>query len=340
MFKKLLSLIYSRKKSGSRIVTTILGIKVKTYNVKSDLYLESGNLNKNIVQMLYVYLNNCAEDDLFCLRTGHLLFIISKGCLKLDYKFFKDYIITQNMAANIFEFIQLDKNSILYKEHISRLEQGELLWKYAERYYYIANTFISEDKNTKEIYINSSYVTEKNMKKSSYKIQHIPQITKRKYIKGITVKDYIKDKTNREKILIIDKLLNYIFSTYKAADNPQKVSGELFDCHLCNFLICEDGQFHFIDFDLKCTESLDRAFCVYFMLYKDYPGLYQKILKKYNLPDKHTYYEKNFSIYRQPLVQNGKSVISAEHKRLQRKYFGDEGITPQYKIRYRKVACE
>lgn len=287
--------------------------------------------------ILYSYLQNCADDDLFCLRTGNVIYILSKGCLKLDFKFLQNYIISPGFKLNILEIIKLDKDSILYKEHYERIQNSEFLWKYIERYYYIGHSFISEDKNTKEIYINNSYIKEKNQVKSIYKIQHVPATTKRKYIRGITVGEYIKNKSIKEKILIIDKLLNYIFYPYKDEQNPEKVSGDLIDCHLYNFIIGEDSQFHFIDFDLKCTESIDRNYCIYFMLYNYDIDLYKKMLSKYGYNDRHKYYEKNFSIYRQPPIQNGKSIITQHHKRLQQKYFSDEGISQKYKIKYKKV---
>ena len=337
MSNKLLDFIYSKKIDGARTVIKVLGIKFKLYDLRYELCHESFNLNKNTIQVLYAHLQNSNEDDLFCLRTHYLTFILHKNCLKLDYKFFQDYIIQQGLSRNILEFIKLDNASFLYQEHINRVKNGEFLWKYVERYYYISHSFISEDKKTGEIYINSSYIKEKDMKKSSYKIQHIPRISKRKYIKGITVGDYIQDKSKAEKFIVVDKLLNYIFSAYRDKENPQKVTGELFDCHLNNFLIAEDGLFHFVDFDLKCTESLDRGYCIYFMLYKYDLELYEKMLKRYRLPDKHKYYANNFSIYKQPLKQNGKNIVTYEHKKLHRKYFTDEGIHPKYHIKYRRV---
>ena len=337
MLNKIFDFIFSKKNYGARTVITVLGLKLKLYDIKRELSGESFNLNKNTIQVLYSQLQSAPDDNLFCLRTNSLIFILHKNCLKLDYKFLQDYIIQQGLSRNILEFIKLDKDSVLYKEHIGRVKNGEFLWKYVERYYYISHSFISEDKSDGGIYINSSYVKEKDMVKSEYKIQHVPQISKRKYIKGITVSDYIKYKSKVEKFLIIDKLLNYIFSTYRDKENPNKVSGDLFDCHLNNFLIAEDGLFHFVDFDLKCTKSLDRGYCIYFMLYKYDIGLYEKFLKRYKLPDKHKYYENHFSIYKQPAKQNGKSIITYEHKKLQRKYFTDEGILPQYSIKYKRV---
>ena len=337
MLGKLSDFIYKKKTYGARTVITVLGLKFKLYNLRKELCNESFSLNKNTIQMLYGYLYNSHEDDLFCLKTGSIIFIIHKDCLKLDYSFFQNYILPQCNSSSILELSKLDKDSVLYKEHITRVNDGEFLWKYVERYYYISHSFISQDKESGDIYINSSFVPEKDMVKSEYKIRHIPKISKRKYIKGITVGDYIKKKSRLERVVTVDKLLNYIFSAYRDNENPDKVSGKLLDCHLFNFIISEEGLFHFVDFDLECTESLDRAYCIFFMLYKYDIELYELMLKRYGLADRHDYYEKHFSIYRQPMVQNGKDIITAEHKKLQKKYFSDEGTRPQYKVKYKRV---
>ena len=61
------------------------------------------------------------------------------------------------------------------------------------------------------------------------------------------------------------------------------------------------------------------------------------MLEAYNLKDRSSYYENNFSIYKQPLVENGKSIITEEHINLQKKYFGELGIRPEFKLNYEKV---
>ena len=338
MFNILNKLFYKNFDGPSNIIK-FLGIKFSYYDYKKGLLSTTLDMNKNLAQIAYNFLMTASEDDLYCFKTGNILFIFNKGCLELDYDFFRDYVITFGYTAGIFEFLKLDKSSVLYKEHIDRVKNGEFLWKYVERFYYISHSFISKDKNTGEIYINSSYIKEENMIKSEYKIQHVPSVSKRKYIKGIAVGDYIKGKSKDERIAIVDKLLNYIFTSYRASDDPNKISGKMFDCHLYNFIIGQDGLFHFIDFDLKSTESLDREYCIYFMLFRYDKILYKKMLELYKLKDKHKYYMANFSIYKQPLTRNGKSIITEEHKKLSRKYFGGEGLKPDYKLSYLKTGC-
>ena len=334
---EIISQIFSTDFSGPRKVIKFLGVKFSFYDYKKAFGSMNWSINKNTAQFAYSLLNNADDDDLFCMRTAQLTFIFSKGCLNLDYNFFRDYVVAFGFTSGVYEYFKLDKNSVLYKEHIGRVKNGEFLWKYVERYFYIAHTFISKDFSNGEIYINSSYVPEKKMVKSKYKIQHVPTISKRKYIKGIAVGDYIKGLTKIEQVAVIDKLLNYIFITYKAKDDPDKITGELCDCHLYNFIIGEDGQFHFVDFDLRATESLDKAYCIYFMLYKYDTGLYKKMLKRYKLKDRHKYYSSNFSIYKQPMKQDGKNIVTREHKRLCKKYFTNAGSEPEYKLTYVEV---
>lgn len=336
MLNKMLNNIFSVEKFGTRKIIKIFGLKIKLLDLKPEIYAVSAASNRNILALLYNQLNFASNDDLFCLKSGNITFILHKGCLNLDYKFFKDYILPSGYQHNYIELIKLDRSCVLYKEHIPRVTPGEFLWKYVERYYFIAHSFISTD-DEGNIFINSSYVPEKNQVKSSFKIQHIPLISKRKYINGITVTEHLEGKSFEEKLIVVDKLLNFLFSTYKDEENPDKVSGNLFDCHLDNFLIGDDGQFHFIDFDLKCTEALDKGYCIHFMLYRYDLDLYKQMLKAYGLKDRSAYYANNFSIYKQPLVENGKSVITKEHINLQKKYFGELGIRPEFKLNYEKA---
>lgn len=338
MLDKLFKNIFSITTNYSRKEICILGVKLKLFCAKEEIHRQDLLVNKNTIQFAYNLLFNAEDDDLFCLRAHEIIFIFHKGCLNLQYKFFQDYVIPSGHTENIIEFHKLNKNSILYKEHIDRVKNGEFLWKYVERYYYIGHSFISKDKKTGEIYINSSYVQEKIQLRSDYKLRHIPSVSKRKYLPGIAVDDYISNKPFAEKMIIIDKLLNYIFTTYRAKDDPNKVCGNLADCHLHNFVIGEDGQFHFIDFDLKCDESLDRNYCIYFMLYKYNQELYYRFLKRYGFKDKHKYYERHMSIYKQPLKQNGRNIITREHMKLKEKYFSDIGINEEYKLNYKKVS--
>lgn len=337
MFNKILKNIFSIKTNYARKEIRILGVKLKLFCAKEEIHRQDLLINKNTIQFAYNILFNSEEDDLFCLRAHEIIFIFNKGCLNLKYTFFRDYVLPSGHSENIIEFYKLEPDSILYKEHIDRVKNGEFLWKYVERYYYISHSFISKDSRTGEIYINSSYIKEKIQFRSEYKLHHVPIISKRKYLPGVSVDDYIKNKPFAEQLIVIDKLLNYIFTTYRDKDNPEKVSGDLIDCHMHNFLIGEDGQFHFIDFDLKCDESLDRNYCIYFMLYKYNEEIYYRFLRRYGFKDKHKYYEKHFSIYNQPLKHNGRSIIRREHMKLREKYFSDTGLNEEYKLNYKKI---
>ena len=73
------------------------------------------------------------------------------------------------------------------------------------------------------------------------------------------------------------------------------------------------------------------------MLYKYDTGLYKKMLKRYKLKDRHKYYSSNFSIYKQPMKQDGKNIVTREHKRLCKKYFTNAGSEPEYKLTYVEV---
>ena len=87
MLNKIFDFIFSKKNYGARTVITVLGLKLKLYDIKRELSGESFNLNKNTIQVLYSQLQSAPDDNLFCLRTNSLIFILHKNCLKLDYKF-------------------------------------------------------------------------------------------------------------------------------------------------------------------------------------------------------------------------------------------------------------
>ena len=333
MIRNFLDCIFSidnQKGEDARKVITLLGIKVKLKDLKTDIYRRTVILNRNTLQILYNQLPLSAEDDLFCLRAKDIIFIFNKGVLNLDYRFFQDYVVLYGFSTDILELIKLEKTSVLYKEHIDRLKNGEFCWKYVDRNYYIGHAFISQQDG--DIYIHSSYVKEKDMPCNESAIRHVPAETKRKYIKGVTVGDYLKNKPEDFKVNVILKLLDYVFKTYADGNNREKVSGRLLDCHLYNFILGDDGKFYFVDFDLESTKSLDRAYCIFFMLYYYDSKLYKLILEKFGYQDKHNYYEKHFVKPKNNPKIKTKLVQSEEHRKLLQKFFTDSGILAQYEI--------
>ncbi len=332
MIKNLLDCIFSidnQNGEDARKVITLLGVKVKLKNLKSDLFRRTVILNRNTLQILYNQLPLLADDDLFCLRAKDIIFIFNKGVLNLDYRFFQDYVVLYGFSTDILELIKLEKTSVLYKEHIDRLKNGEFCWKYVDRNYYIGHAFISQQDG--DIYIHSSYVKEKNLTVDDSNIHHVPMESKRKYIKGIAVGDYLKNRPLEFQIEVMQKLLHHVFVNYRDKENPGRVSGKLLDCHLYNFILGEDGKFYFVDFDLECRESLERGYCVFFMLYYYDRKLYNAMLKKFGYKDKHHYYQEHF-IKTKTIKNHAKISVSEEHKELRQKYFTDAGILAHYKV--------
>lgn len=323
--------LFSVETQNSRKIIKILGIKFKIFDFKPELCRQAALANKNLLQLVWAQLKNSNEDELFCLKNNCLVFVFNKNCLELDYKFFQDYILPFGYADKPLELIILDKKSILYKEHIERLQKGEFCWKYIDRDYFIGHTFISKDRITGEIYIISANLNNAEMPQDNSKIRHLSLNSKRKYIKGLTVGEYLRNKTFDVQFEIVNKLLENIFDIYRDTQEPNKVSGKLFDCHLYNFLIGEDGLFHFIDFDLECTESLERSYCIYYMLYFYNRELYYKMLKHHNCKDNSDYYQQHFVKAKQQKVAATKTVLE-EYANLKRKYFTEAGTEAVYEI--------
>lgn len=327
----ILNKLFSIETQNSRKIIKILGIKFNILNLKPELSRQTIIANKNLLQLVYAQLKNSQEDELFYLKNECLVFIFNKNCLELDFKFFQDYILPFGYAGKILEFAILDKNSILYKEHIKRVEDGEFCWKYIDRDYFIGHTFISKDKVSGDVYINSTNLNTVDIPQNNSKIRHLAINSKRKYIKGLTVGEYLKNKSFDVQFAIVNKLLDNVFETYKDSKEPNKISGKLFDCHLYNFLVSEDGKFHFIDFDLECTESLEKSYCIYYMLYFYNRELYHKMLNHYNCKDNSDYYQEHYVKAKQQKVTVTKANVE-EYTSLKRKYFTDAGTEAVYEI--------
>ena len=327
MFKDFLKKLYSVSYTGSstevpKKIIKLLGIKIEFVDSKASFKQQVACSNNNSVTLFYSMLKNLNEDDLFCIKYTDMIFILSKGCEILEYKFFMDYVIPSGFASHLFEIIKLDRSSFLYKSHIDRIKNGEFLWKYVDRKYFIGHSFLSHKDGN--IYIHNSHVKESQMAESEAKLRHVPLDTKRLYIPGKTVSDYLKNKPYSEKKTIIEQLIEYVFSEYKDQNNPDKISGKLFDCHLDNFIYSKNRSFHFVDFDLESRESLDKNYCIYYMLFYYNKKLYNEMLEKYNLEDKHSFYQDHFSVYKQEQKQNFKPTN--EHKELRKKYFTSIGF--------------
>lgn len=317
----------------SRKVITILGIKIKINNVKENDIREISNervfiINRNTVKLALLSLKNIKDDSLLCLKGEEIIFIFHKNSLCVDNKFFIDFLTNHVKKFTLLELSELEKNSVLYKEHITRVKNNEFCWKYVNRGYFISETYLSY-KNS-NIYINSSYIDETENYENGVNAHFVRLQSSRKYVEGVTVADYMKTKNEEEQLQIFDKLYDYVCTTYSDEEYPNKISKKLSDCHLYNFIIDSKGAFHFIDFDMESSESLDKEYCIFRMLYYDFNNLYKIVLKKYGLEDKHKLYEE-FNQEKIPCREMTDTEIF-KHDKLCKKYFSELSFCEQYNI--------
>lgn len=265
-FSKLFHVRKIETKSGFfKNEINILGFRIchHTYKI-SKIFSASEKLNRkynaNLIYTPYHFLLTAHDEDLFCLRHCTVCFIFNKKVLDFGYKNFRDYILNGHCAcSDVLEFSELDKTSVLYKEHQLRLKNNEFLWKYRDTGF-IIHQFLSFDE--KGFYVHDT-ILEADNQTASFGCDNIVFHAKnscRPFYNGVTVKEYLEDKDyNTQKIILI-KLIEHIFKDYTIENGA--IDGKLFDCHLGNFIYDDYKQFHLIDDDLISKTPLNKDYII------------------------------------------------------------------------------
>ena len=243
----------------------LVGLKMKFISVKDEINAASQIINNSTLFIAYEALKQASPKDLFVLKNDCVVYILSSKCALVEFAFFKDYLLPFGYSSKLLKFQKLEKTSNIYKEHFEKLKKQEYLWKYLNKEQTIEQKYFTYNEEKQECNINT--------------INPDKSVSSRKYIKGITIGEYIKNKTFSEQLQILEKTFEYLFSNFPAEDDLEKVSMYLSDCHLYNILLGEDGNLHYIDYDDRFKESLDRSFCIYNALYNYNRILYNKLLK-------------------------------------------------------------
>ena len=214
----------------------------------SDVFAEFENKfrhqNANTIFMLYnIFLKNASSDDLFCLRNNEGCFIFNNKVLDFGYKNFRDIILNCYLAkCDALELSNLDKESVLYKEHIVRLNNNEFLWKY-RNIGFVQHQFLSYDENG--YYVNETIIGDKTTYDVKNNCYFQAKTQKRQFYDGVTLGEYLDNKSYDEQKEILIKLAEHIFATYSVEKGM--ISGKLYDCYEMNFICGKDGKFYFID---------------------------------------------------------------------------------------------
>lgn len=275
MFSKIFN-ITTKKYNNlyNRKIINIFGIKISYLKEKNGNQINKCKekiperliykFNCNMVNIVFSIISNADLNDLYCMRNNTVCYIFNKNVLKFGYNNFCDFILNSRYSLKtLLSFEKLDNNSNMYKEHISRAKNNEFLWKYMIRNT-ILHKFISFDEKN-QIFINEKilfdeYYEDENNKSLLFRAKN----SKRLFIQGTAVKNYLEDKPTDIKIQVIIKLIDYIFQTYGVGENM--IDGSLYDCHLNNFIIDSKQNFHFIDDEYISPKPVSKEHVIQYIL--------------------------------------------------------------------------
>jgi len=235
---------------------------------------------------LFFFLTASDEDILYVMIPNSMLFIFQKRGLHKASKFMNDYFSTISRHKDWkCMYGILSENCELYKEHAKTFNKNTLLYKYVNRHGLINCSVITEDR--KGLYIENHYLGTQNYEPDNGIIYANQE--KRKILSGITVEEYIQNKSPLETRIILRNMYDSMFAQYPASDGSNdKVSGILLDLHTRNVIVNNDG-FHYIDKDVVYNTDLDKSLVLFRRLGNN--QLYRDLLKYYKLKDNSAKYD-------------------------------------------------
>jgi hypothetical protein len=285
--------------------------------------LELEKVNSNFLNMLLIMSKK--DNELLYIRTQCSLFIFPKFVLSMDDEFIKNFLFRHAYTRQFFEFSFLDERSKLYKMHENLFNNGNLIYKYIDRHNGLVACAVISQNNVKELCCEQFYLGRENYISSGICYMDVP---KRKIVKGEVVGNYILGMTEDERYSFLCRFFEWLFSRYESPLDKNKVVGEVYDCHLHNFIINEEG-FHFIDRDVTVDQDLDKAFCLdYCCCIHGFTDLYYKLIAYFGFEDKRNYYHEMRADWWQ------KSKLQFENARMQNKnlfdlYFSEKGFVAE-----------
>lgn len=249
--------------------------------------------------------------------------IINKDFFECDRQFVYDFL-TYGCNAQDLRIFSLNKKCPLYKEHIAYSKENELVWKYATSGMDIYKTVVK--KNNK----GSLEISKKRSGTNNEYIIALSDFTK-EYIDGTVLSNYLSVRNRQEKIEILTKYFDYIFSKYI---NPKtaKLPGYFFDMTPPNIIVNNDG-FHIIDswVSLKDYPECDKCFAIYAAARFEDEELYNYFVEKYKLNNE----KEKYDFYLEKARKNLDKLQNNSSFKMQKnidKYFNDRAFMPEYKL--------
>ena len=287
---------------------------------------ENSFCDKEDLIRIMVAVFSAGDNDLFCFsnynRKYPSICIFSKSFFSLDKEFVTDFLLFYFKRGHS-HFQVLDKKSKLYLKHISR-DKAEVCWRYRCEPKGISYYIITKNEN--EItFKRGIFNNEEEMSDYTYNEAETKTF---KYIKGVCLREYLNNLSDEDKKTALKNFFDYIFKTYAYPEDNESVY--ILDYQIANFVIDENGEYKYIDTQLKSDKKMQKQQMIYRVL--KYSGfkenireVYEHFLKIYNLED-------NFNVCRKEF-DNRLSEKSEEnwlkYKQLFNKYFYGNVFVPE-----------
>ena len=256
---------YPYKKRIVKICGLKFSYKYRSQNgpslLEDELSKTAITINHNLFFYVIDYMQRHEGNDLYCLKNRSICYIFNKKVLDWGIENFKDFFCNSIWSLQWgLKFSILQQNSELYKEHIKRAENGEFLWKYTDKKI-ITHKFLSFGADNK-VYVNEAIIDESCVPNNTSIPYFKAKNSRRLFVEGVDLSKYIyrQSHTNEEKKAILIKLIEFIFTQYTLPSG--KIDNTLYDCHLSNFVIDNEGNFHFIDDEFVSPEPLEKKYIV------------------------------------------------------------------------------
>lgn len=262
------------------------------------------------------------DRELLYLQSYRGSIIFSKKFVELDPNFAMMYI--NAFTKNNSEYnCNLPVDSELYKEHLTRLGEGELCWRYTKRFGGISKATIYLDKDNgmamKGEILGSADVIESE----HFKVH--PQLN-RKIIDGVVLKEYIVKQPQMGDVLDeLKRYIDYIFEVFHV-DNPDNVSGMAYDAFPFNCILKEGHEYELFDLEFEYKGELDKGYMIYKVVRvlgkKRKKTAYYELCEKYGIVPRWEYWDNfNFRIWLDTISEPDDTPSNKENKELFRKYF-------------------
>lgn len=318
-FNKQIEWMKAKKKSGKAF---LLRMKKKVYRVteKTPTYKKFKFMGITFTKKIPPRFQ-FGEQELLYLQSYRGAIIFSKAFIEKDPVFADAYInaFTKN---NKDYNCELPVDSELYKEHLERLKEGELCWRYTKRFGSISKATIYID-NENELCIKGEILGSCDVIDAEHFIIH-PQLT-RKIIDGVVLKDYI---VKNRRGAIIDEMrtyLDFLFEEFKIEDNT-KVAGMAYDAFPFNCILKEGHEYELFDLEFEYKEPLDKGYMIYKVARvlgpKSRKPVYFELCEHYGIVPMWEYWDNfNFRIWLDTISEPDDVPNNIENQELFQKYF-------------------